>query len=1236
MWISQVELEAIKSYGQHTKIELRQGVNAICGQNGAGKSTILEAIGYALFGNSAYKQEQFINEKAKKGEIVIALVDSRDDRLYQVVRPIKGGIPYVYDPETDPKARRKLAEGSDGVQRWLCECMGVESAANLEALFENAIGVPQGLLAVPFLQTATNRKKVFDPLLGVEDYKKVWDNMLAVVNHVKELQANNREAKARYEGQLVDLPTHRSQLQELENIILAKETEQTQVTQKLIDLDQDLVALQKLQGSITDLANRYQTLIEQIKGLKKQLGEAETALAEAVQAGQLLEQREAGYQAYEEAQREQPQLEKKRQNRDKIQERLVKIEGKLALIQQTIEGLAQQLETAKTAEIQLIELAPLVEQQDKLERDRQQTEKMVAALKTAEERVTEEVKRLTDFNRQLVEIETQLTRRQLLTQEIEALQRQRGEQSKELVKLEESFKALGSQMADTRQSLKQARERKAEYQGIQVRIAEEEKVQIRRRDDLAKMQAELIQRSNLETELGTLEETRQKYKNELLSLAGQVGDQETAEQRIQATLNEWKLQAQALKHHQDNLSAAEKRLTEAEKRLSEIQKGFEQRLELSAQFEALETQQVEVRGQRDAIRSEMDRNNTQLETIIQAMSSLTVDQDSPCPVCKKPLSSHEIASLRAHYQTEQLTLEMALVKAQTKLKQSETTLKTLADQGKKVEAKRDKLPTQPQLETQQELVTTCRQEVVALEQQVSTLVIAPAQLNHYQQTLEQTQIELARLRSEQINLKKADAADEERQNQIQAEIRNLPRPADIDRVQAEINQAEGVLTHWREQANSLADAPQTVIHLEDNEKELEVQRIGLQEQQEQLNETRTKLETEVQRLQAEMNDLSSPIRVEELRVAIETQEKVLAEWRAKVTALSQSPAQLQTIESALQSLADPRSRQQVARTEANKRSTLESNLDQKHKEVETQKQTKAGIKAELDVFADLDAAIQRVQEILAINKEAHQTYLEQRKIAATLPERQSRLNDIQGEIDTAEKEMAKVQQEHDQATAGYSEDYHQARQKERDDTSRREAELITELKSHHARQQELQKAIFNLEKIEAEWEASKLETEHLDRLNEVIAFIRRTIRDAGPEVTKRLVKAISLNADQIFGDIMNDHQLELVWDENYAITVKKDGYERDFQQLSGGEAMAAALAVRLALLQRMSGVKVAFFDEPTANLDTERRANLAEQIARIKGFSQLVVISHDDTFEQDTHHVIHIGKDEQGYSRVMV
>ena len=74
--------------------------------------------------------------------------------------------------------------------------------------------------------------------------------------------------------------------------------------------------------------------------------------------------------------------------------------------------------------------------------------------------------------------------------------------------------------------------------------------------------------------------------------------------------------------------------------------------------------------------------------------------------------------------------------------------------------------------------------------------------------------------------------------------------------------------------------------------------------------------------------------------------------------------------------------------------------------------------------------------------------------------------------------------------------------------------------------------------------------------------------------------------------------------------------------------MAAALAVRLALLKELSEVNIAFFDEPTTNMDEERRRNLAQQIGRIKDFHQLFVISHDDSFEGYTDQVILLGERE--------
>ena len=73
--------------------------------------------------------------------------------------------------------------------------------------------------------------------------------------------------------------------------------------------------------------------------------------------------------------------------------------------------------------------------------------------------------------------------------------------------------------------------------------------------------------------------------------------------------------------------------------------------------------------------------------------------------------------------------------------------------------------------------------------------------------------------------------------------------------------------------------------------------------------------------------------------------------------------------------------------------------------------------------------------------------------------------------------------------------------------------------------------------------------------------------------------------------------------------------------------MCAALAVRLALLKVLADIDVAFFDEPTTNMDRARREQLAEAIANIKSFRQLFIISHDDTFENVTENLIRVERE---------
>ncbi len=151
------------------------------------------------------------------------------------------------------------------------------------------------------------------------------------------------------------------------------------------------------------------------------------------------------------------------------------------------------------------------------------------------------------------------------------------------------------------------------------------------------------------------------------------------------------------------------------------------------------------------------------------------------------------------------------------------------------------------------------------------------------------------------------------------------------------------------------------------------------------------------------------------------------------------------------------------------------------------------------------------------------------------------------------------------------------------------------------------------------------EKERLENVAEATAFIRDTLKEAAPRVARNYVYHVSLEANLLFREITGSAERTLRWAEDYSIILEEDGFDRPFQSFSGGEQMAAALSIRLALLKQLTDIRIAFFDEPTTNMDAERRENLAMQISRITHFDQLFVISHDETFDNFVDNVVSVG-----------
>ena len=246
--------------------------------------------------------------------------------------------------------------------------------------------------------------------------------------------------------------------------------------------------------------------------------------------------------------------------------------------------------------------------------------------------------------------------------------------------------------------------------------------------------------------------------------------------------------------------------------------------------------------------------------------------------------------------------------------------------------------------------------------------------------------------------------------------------------------------------------------------------------------------------------------------------------------------------------------------------------------------------------------------------------LTQRQVAAALPRRSADLIEVERTLQKTHSDIAQTHADLQAATEQF--DLANYQQVLLEDRGMREefGSLSASIRLMHEAQGRDEAQMQALRNDQASHHALGQERRQLARQEETLEAIRAIIKQAGPFVTQALVRQVSEGAATIFGELMGDHSRVLAWGEDYGVSLTTGGAVRSFRQLSGGEQMSAALAVRLALVREMSSINVAFFDEPTANLDSVRREALAQQIMAVRGFNQLFVISHDDTFEQATHH----------------
>ena len=379
MQILSVALTNFKTHKEQT-FHFELGTNAICGENGAGKTSILEAIAWTLFNYQGnYRKEDLIRNGASSAQVIVTFISSRDSRTYEVQRSTTSNYT-IHDPqlaENLPFTRTK-----DEVLPWLRQHIGVAPGTDLGQLFANTIGVPQGTFTADFLLSPEKRKPIFDTILKVEEYRETFKQSLSLSKYAEAQSQMLKDLIEQYEESLQSWDELQNRSQQLNLEITQGEGQLARLEQQRKEIAQRRQSLVEQAENVQKAQNQQQTLSTQLVAQQQSASRAEVALQQAQQAVKVCTAQREAYDRFLVAEVQLKALGEQQQQRQSVLKQQQKQQQSLAKSQADLSRLEAKLEQFESAEKSLNELGAQVTTQLQLEGQRTDLSRQVQAFAT--------------------------------------------------------------------------------------------------------------------------------------------------------------------------------------------------------------------------------------------------------------------------------------------------------------------------------------------------------------------------------------------------------------------------------------------------------------------------------------------------------------------------------------------------------------------------------------------------------------------------------------------------------------------------------------------------------------------------------------------------------------------------------------------------------------------------------------------------------------------------------------
>lgn len=367
----QLTLKNFLSYSDATLDFRGLHTACICGSNGAGKSSLLEAITWAIWGESRASSEDDVIQTGAK-EVRVDFIFEANQQTYKVIRTrVRGGSGALEFQIQIPTGFRALTgKGVRATQDLILEHIKLDYET-----FINSAYLRQGRADEFMLKRPSERKEILAELLKLNQYDQLEERAKELSRQFKarteelerlldslKSQLQQREAIAQKQGDLEAEINQLQQVQAFENIQLQSlqvvqhqrqnwEQQLNFVRQQYQNLTQDCDRLQQEQSAIDSQLSSLEELLNQAAEIEAGYNEYQVLQSQEEAMGAQFEEYTRAQQA---RQQKQQQLTKQI---NEIERQLQHAEAQFAAVQQQEQELQQTLTKSDEVEAALAQLA---------------------------------------------------------------------------------------------------------------------------------------------------------------------------------------------------------------------------------------------------------------------------------------------------------------------------------------------------------------------------------------------------------------------------------------------------------------------------------------------------------------------------------------------------------------------------------------------------------------------------------------------------------------------------------------------------------------------------------------------------------------------------------------------------------------------------------------------------------------------------------------------------------------